>query len=509
MKMVKSLLLGTAAGFVAIAGAQAADLPVKAKPVQYVKICSLYGAGFYYIPGTDTCLKIGGWARVYDAFGVNGNTTNGNISTGSNNSRTTQNLGFKVRGYITADARNQTEYGTLRSYIALGYSSGGASIGVGSGNTTAPGTNTTNFPYDNGVGFSANRAFIQFAGFTFGVTQSFYDFYSQAAVSFWGGSITPASDTGDAGDFIFGAYTMQFGGGLSSTLALEAPRTTSVLNGSSTTMFVVNGTGTLGVGPASSAEALQWPDIVLNLRMDAAWGAAQIMGAIHNANATYYAGTGVPAGVAGSAAAGHPGDAVGWAIGAGVKINTPMIGPGDYFQTQINYTEGARKYVDASYNNMYAMFNGSSMGIGIGSDGVFATGTGVELTTAWGVDASYEHIWSKKWQTAVYGSYTETSYNAAANAMLCTAETVAAFRLNGATCNNNFQTWDVGTRTQFNLDASTYLGVDVVYETLKTGLSGMLANYGNGVQTAGTGPRTVSDQSAWMVQFRVHRNFYP
>ena len=63
MKMVKSLLLGSAAGVVAIAGAQAADLPVKAKPVQYVKICSLYGAGFYYIPGTDTCIKIGGWVR--------------------------------------------------------------------------------------------------------------------------------------------------------------------------------------------------------------------------------------------------------------------------------------------------------------------------------------------------------------------------------------------------------------------------------------------------------------
>ena len=58
MKMVKSLLLGSAAGIVAIAGAQAADLPVKAKPVEYVKVCSLYGAGFYYMPGTDICLKI-------------------------------------------------------------------------------------------------------------------------------------------------------------------------------------------------------------------------------------------------------------------------------------------------------------------------------------------------------------------------------------------------------------------------------------------------------------------
>ena len=63
MKMVKSLLLGSAAGLVAVAGAQAADLPVKAKPVEYVKVCSLYGAGYYYMPGTDICLKLGGYVR--------------------------------------------------------------------------------------------------------------------------------------------------------------------------------------------------------------------------------------------------------------------------------------------------------------------------------------------------------------------------------------------------------------------------------------------------------------
>ena len=63
MKMVKSLLLGSAAGIVAVAGAQAADLPVKAKPVEYVKVCSLYGAGYYYMPGTDICLKLGGYVR--------------------------------------------------------------------------------------------------------------------------------------------------------------------------------------------------------------------------------------------------------------------------------------------------------------------------------------------------------------------------------------------------------------------------------------------------------------
>src|ERR1700746_1301038 len=63
MKMVKSLLLGSAAGLVAVSAGQAADLPVKAKPVEYVKVCSLYGAGLYYIAGTDVFIKPGGFVR--------------------------------------------------------------------------------------------------------------------------------------------------------------------------------------------------------------------------------------------------------------------------------------------------------------------------------------------------------------------------------------------------------------------------------------------------------------
>src|SRR6266481_4379784 len=64
MGPVKRVLLGSAAGIFAVAGAQAADLPVKAKPVEYVKVCSLYGAGFWYVPGTDTCIKIGAFVNV-------------------------------------------------------------------------------------------------------------------------------------------------------------------------------------------------------------------------------------------------------------------------------------------------------------------------------------------------------------------------------------------------------------------------------------------------------------
>src|SRR5438067_3955663 len=116
MKMVKSLLLGTAAGLVAVAGAQAADMPVKAKPVLYVKICSLYGDGFYYIPGTNTCLKLGGYLRVQTEYWAG----NGGVPLGSApgmnagqamQDRERQNdLNWRARGVISVDVRDQTEY---------------------------------------------------------------------------------------------------------------------------------------------------------------------------------------------------------------------------------------------------------------------------------------------------------------------------------------------------------------------------------------------------------------
>jgi hypothetical protein len=68
MSAIRNFILGSAAGLLAVGGAQAADLPVKAKAVEYVRICSLYGAGFWYIPGTDTCIKVGGYLRVDTTF---------------------------------------------------------------------------------------------------------------------------------------------------------------------------------------------------------------------------------------------------------------------------------------------------------------------------------------------------------------------------------------------------------------------------------------------------------
>src|SRR5690242_21507593 len=116
MKLMKSLFLSSAAGLIAVSGAQAADLPLKAKAVEYVRICSLYGAGFYYIPGTDTCLKLGGFLRVesnYNGGIYGGPAWNGDIGQGN---RYANYFVARSRLGLTVDTRTATEYGVVRTF---------------------------------------------------------------------------------------------------------------------------------------------------------------------------------------------------------------------------------------------------------------------------------------------------------------------------------------------------------------------------------------------------------
>src|SRR5918994_7527131 len=117
MKLVKSLLLGSAAGLAAVAGAQAADLPERrAEPVavDYVRVCSTYGAGFFYIPGSsDTCLRIGGRVRA-DALYFEPFT------------RADNTIELFARGRIQLDARTATSYGLLRTFVRFEMSRTGA-----------------------------------------------------------------------------------------------------------------------------------------------------------------------------------------------------------------------------------------------------------------------------------------------------------------------------------------------------------------------------------------------
>jgi hypothetical protein len=539
MKMVKSLLLGSAAGLVAVTAGQAADLPVKAKPVEYVKVCSLYGAGFYYMPGTDLCIKIGGWVRAEAAYGTNGNMTWGPFN-GNVNNRLTSNETFRARGYITADVRNQTEYGTVRGYIAVGLNTNDVGLQVAS------------------LVDSANRAFVQWAGMTAGLSQSFFDFYSVPAAQYRGGYL-PASDTGDGGWWVW-AYTAQFGGGFSGTISSEARRTTQIIDanglpgpagtqalaGAGTIIpggypcaaTVTGNTGVAGTAvggcgalfPGTGAYGgMQAPDVVANLRVDQAWGGAQVMGALHEVNASYYSATNVlqsAPSTTGAGGVGHPGDKWGWAAGVGLKINTPFITQGDWFQTQVNVTQGALRYLFNTPNTNWGKVDTGKEAYGVLSDCVYAgtiaagNNTGCMLTSAWGINASYEHYWTPAWHTSLYGAYYQVSYGkgtGSANANLCSAagfgNTLAGtLAVAGAGCNNDWSNWGIGSRTQWDVTKTFYLGVEVLYTQLNSATTGTGLVVGPaGFASYAFGGATVNEarSSNWLVSVRAHRDFLP
>jgi hypothetical protein len=516
MKMVKSLLLGTAAGVVAVAGAQAADMPVKAKPIEFVRICSLYGDGFYYMPGTDICIKLGGYVRSQHYYNYGANATQTpffgiNVQNDRFNAQT--DYTHRTRSLISVDTRQQTEWGTLRTYFTIGHTSDFNQGGL---------TSSTTALY-------ANRGFIQFAGFTLGLASSFFDFFSSPIVSYFA---VNSEDTGDGG-WKVAAYTANFGNGFTATVSLEEPRRLSIVNtalaaqgtgafnaNNTTVGFQFNDPFLVGGVPNSDYATIRWPDIVMNLRVDQAWGAAMIGGAIHDSSGGYYGQT-----LTGSQVNGHPPDKVGWAGTVGLRLNAPG---GSFFQAQAVYTEGALRYLSHTQFPVggAARFGvGNSLGLGWATDGIFGTGTDVELTRGWGVFASYDHVWVPgKWRTSLYGGYIKVEYNDAAVALIATSTcgvfptaggTVAApaatsGSLTGMTnCDPDFAIGYVGTRTQYNFTPDFYAGFDVIYTKLNSGFKG-LANYRAVANTPRpTGVYAIEDQDNLAVTVRFHRDFKP
>ena len=207
MKLVKSLLLGSAAGLAAVAGAQAADLPVqKAAPVEYVRVCSAYGVGFFYIPGTDTCLRVSGRARFEY-----------NVASARQFSQSP--TGFRTQGRLNLDARTQTAYGTLRAFVRFEISRRTGQFHSGTAIRQGNAEPATGFDFAGQAQHQIvlDKAFIQFAGVTAGRATSFFDFYANDLGWFGIGGGSDRASTNLL------AYTASFGSGWSATLSLEDP----------------------------------------------------------------------------------------------------------------------------------------------------------------------------------------------------------------------------------------------------------------------------------------------
>ena len=164
-------------------------------------------------------------------------------------------------------------------------------------------------------------------------------------------------------------------------------------------------------------------------------------------------------------------------------------------------------------------FNGDNLGYGFISDGVFSVATGdVQLTTAFGLNAAYDHLWLPNFRTSVYVAWTRYEYNGPANLAICNAQTIAApgaisftpAQVANGQCNNDFSWWQLGSRTQYNFTPWFYVGFDVKYEKIQTASAGTQVLYtALGGTAKPTALYTVQDQDNFAVRVRVHRDIVP
>jgi Porin subfamily len=518
MKMVKSLLLGTAAGIITVAGAQAADMPVKANPVQYVKICTLYGDGYYYIPGSDTCIRIGGYVRVEAGWNVAGGGAQAYSSTQGAQDRTVSAASSRVRADIAMDTRTQTQYGTLRTLTSLFFQN-----------------------QNQSESFNVGRAFIQWAGFSFGRMESFSDTWalndSWDMIQWQTGSDTSSIGVNSI------AYTFEFGNGVTVNVGVDERRTKALTN------LSVNSALKVGADPTDYHQGEVYPDPFINLRVNQAWGWLSVSGGVHDVNASYYtqsgtsgslATSGVPgysctaAGFAGGVGAantplsscGHPSDKVGFFVMGGGELKLPQFGPGDRVGAGVRYSQGASSYgagLNLASPDLFS--GGNNLALGWMTDGVFVNGSGIELTTAWGVSAGYEHHWNPTLYSSVFAGYSAISYDTTAqtyfsDALGCTAtgsgaavQTSVNNHGTGATnCNPNWQFLEAGYRTTWQPAAGFYFSLETLYTYVWTGFGGdtlSLTNAGANpvVGARASGFYSLANQGIWSELFRVQRTF--
>ncbi len=541
MKLVKSLLLGSAAGFCAVAGAQAADLPArKAAPVEYVRVCTAHGAGFFFIPGTDTCLRVGGRAR-FD-FQYNRQLT-----------RATSTSGFFTLGRLNIDARTATPYGTLRAFVRFDIASRNGTPYINSASQTrlansfrGDGADT----YNQAQKFvNIDKAFIQFAGLTAGRAQSFYDFYA-GDLEFIGAGVYSNTNTNLL------AYTASFGQGFSASVSMEDPTNrrapvfyqglvgaanpvagtapAAMANGVNfvtsavPVAFIANGFNAAGVPVSAVAldttQRLNMPDFVGALRLDSTWGSVQLSGAVHeirvgsfNTVPGTFAVNGGGA-VATAVAPRIPDAQYGFAVQGGVKVNLPQLAPGDQLWLQGAYAQGASAYTGVfgptGYDSLTASINNRFTTNSI--DAVVDANSRVSLTESWSVMGAFLHYWKPEWRQAVFATYGQVNFDPRLRTVAGGPAGITGSAAVGAVnpFNPTLMSYDVfygGSNLIWSPVRDLDIGVEVVYYRLDPARRVADANRGGiapigGTTVTGTG-RTVTKDDNVMARFRVQRDF--
>jgi hypothetical protein len=450
---------------------------MKAAPVEYVKVCPAFGPGFFYIPGSDTCLKIGGnvwvegmWLQPY--------------------TKAMDTLGYRTQMRITLDARTNTEYGLLRTVVDPRFNKRNgqefSATQPREGNAFA-GSNTEGTSKQTHIN---TTAYIQLGGLTVGRLGSF------ANAQFGSNDLVgPAGvDARDETNTI--AYTLALGNGMTLTAAIEDGSDSnrdgvfSMYNGAAyaaakpavyTDATSVGGTATLktaavaAVGSAVTYGGNRVPDAVLAFKVDQSWGSANLAAVSHEINYS----------------SNQFSSEYGYGLSGALKVNLPMIAAGDSIMVQGAYASGFNQFTmrnstgdKTSQNTNGAQFAGGMYQTSTINDAVVDTGTGkTYLATSYGANAELTHYFTSTVAAFAGGSYSKVTWDSA-------AQTVPANI-------NPFQTYT----GYLGAIWTPVKGLKIVPEVAYVKVTTKTASVASGAEPAG------KNQDSWQGRIQIRRDF--
>ncbi|MBN9018818.1 MAG: porin [Rhizobiales bacterium] len=356
--LLRKLLFGSAAAMFAVGGAHAADLTV-AEPVDYVKVCDAFGAGFYYSPGTDTCIKVGGYVK----FGTSvGDTDFGKYNSAYPNSQWSN---FYTEVSIQLTASSVTEFGNLTGFIDMRAQTG--NTGSFSESLTQAANAVTKTAY-------IDSAYLQLGPIKAGYFTSLFDFGRGYNDTGFFGSDTTADQIQlnyavNGFGLALSVEDQRDRGSTGNTDGLQQGATAYYQGGSDNVPNVI-GAVSYSSGIFSTKIAAAYTDMALD--RTGTGSAADPL--------TYTSQSG-------------------WAVGGNVEFALDSFSAGDKFVIAAAYGDNANSFTGIAGGTSVAGLSGYT------TQTIAAIASG----TSWSAGASYKHVWTPSVWSAISAGYASYS----------------------------------------------------------------------------------------------------
>lgn len=454
--------------------------------IGYAQACNAYGDGYFTLPGTDVCLRVGGDVafdlaarRVpFSAFTPNPGSP---VPPLPSRAPSPPALGGGGSAGVTLEAKLPTEAGLVSGYLDATTAFGAGLLSPNPAGVYSPQANLNGYDVNAWRNFTRlDQAWLQFAGFTAGRAQSIFDFYADAY------NFMPLRGS-NARTELF-SYRFSPTPGVLAALAVENNRERRNLVGQSATVG--------GTADYSGATA---PDVVAALRVDTPFGLAQVSGAAHQLSTRYAA----PPSIAASQPDASASSQWGFAAQGGLKVNLPNLSDADAMILQATYARGASAYLTGDNQPLFGGVNDPSHpGIanprlaaapGVTSYDYDCVVSGAkpygrcDPSSGYALVAAFKHFWTPTVSSSLFASFFGMNYSDAAKS--------GASGVAGAT---DYRETTVGANLTWTPLKNLMVGGEVAFSQGKT--SPTAPN-----QPGPPGQWTTSNE--WSGRIRVQRNF--